>query len=111
MKLKVIGYVIGSLGIDFTDLEPSGCGIYHCQTVEFDLFVLLRVFIVFPDSVWTYQVDTQGVPRNVFCHLGWKFAQLRVPFLADFTCGASLTCSDNVGAQSAPVVMLSQGEL
>ena len=58
MKLKVVGYVVGSLGVDFTDLEPSGCGINHCQTVKFDLFVLFRVLIVFPDFVWAYEVDT-----------------------------------------------------
>lgn len=33
MKLKVVGYIVCPLGVNFTDLKPSGCRINHCPTV------------------------------------------------------------------------------
>jgi hypothetical protein len=53
--LEDVGNLIRSLRWDFSDLEPSGCGINHGEAMKSGYTPLvLRV----ADSVWTYQVDT-----------------------------------------------------
>ena len=62
-------------------------------------------------SVRPYQVYTQRVPRNYFRFLGRKFTILGSPLLMSPANGTLFADPLYHFAQTAPIVMLSQGEL
>jgi hypothetical protein len=60
--------LVGSLGWDFGDLEPSGYGINHSEAMERGLIALL----LRPYSVRTDEVYTESFPWNLFREFRWQ---------------------------------------
>jgi len=78
-ELENVDNIIGALARDLGDLEPSGCGINHCQAMKSAtrFFLLVGVGrLDLADWVRTDEVNTQSVPRNSICFLGRKLAFL-----------------------------------
>ena len=104
-EFEIVDNAVSSFRGNFADLEPSGCGIDHCEAVKGDLFLLLA------DGVWTDEVDTERVPGYGFGLLGRKKASLLAPFLGRGTDGACARHLLDGVPHPLPVVVLSEGQL
>ena len=103
--LKDVGYIISTLLVDFFNLEPSGCGINHGETVKY-CFVLF-----FPELVRTHQVNTWDVPWNDFwVWLRRKLAKLLVLGFEALTDVASSTQGGDRRPHTLPTIVLAHGE-
>jgi hypothetical protein len=58
-ELHVIGDVVCPLIGYVNDLEPSGCGIYHCQTMKISSLIFISLLLGgFAQGVGAYKIDT-----------------------------------------------------